>query len=163
MARLGYLSIAQPLLERCPVALYDVCGLQCAHLSEKQLRWEIYGKSIDNLWEIYGKSMVHFFLDPELQNNFSTLLRWDMFRISLWSCVECRILFKNIIKKINAASRPVQKPADFGLPWAPIKLWNLNQKGMKGRKCTYYIQKMHVSCVFRKKNCVVSAYMNILK
>ena len=39
IARLGYLSIAQPLLERCPVALYDVCGLQCAHLSEKQLRW----------------------------------------------------------------------------------------------------------------------------
>lgn len=40
-----------------------------------------------------------FFLDPELQNNFSTLLRWDMFRISLWSCVECRILYKKNIYK----------------------------------------------------------------
>lgn len=62
-----------------------------------------------------------------------------------------------IYKEINADSRPVQKPADFGPPWPPFKLWNRNQKGMKGLKCTYYIQKMHVSCVF-KKLCRVCTY-----
>ena len=139
IARLGYLSIAQPLLERCPVALYDVCGLQCAHLSEKQLRW------------------FNFF-DPNCK--IISALCWGGTCLGshcdlLWN-VESYI---KIYKEDQCCLKTRSEASWFWTTMTTIQTVKPQPKRNEGTysKCTYYIQKMHVSCVF-KKLCRVCIY-----